>query len=207
MKQTAAIGVVLAAVGVAVAAPMIGNLSAPAEPAPKADTQVETLIQPQKGDTPMADRIATIGILNKRNGLSRDLKLKPGQGVRIGDIVIKLKACESTADWEADKLTGAFVQVMVKNTTGDNWRKVFSGWLFKESPSLNVVEHPVYDVWTKDCTMRHAEIGPDTVTLTGDASGAPGKRSSASKSGGTSEADEAPAADTAPATAASSNAI
>ena len=24
----------------------------------------------------------------------------------------------------------------------------------RESPSLNVVEHPVYDVWVKDCTMR-----------------------------------------------------
>lgn len=211
MKRTAVFGVVLAAVGVAVAAPMIGNLAAPADPAPKPDVQVETLIQPQKGDTPMAERVATIGVLNKRNGLSRDLKLKPGQGVRIGDLVVKLKACESTADWEADKLTGAFVQVMVKNTTGPNWRKVFSGWLYKESPSLNVVAHPVYDVWAKECTMRHAEIGPDTVTLTGDASGAPGKKSSAPKSGGESGAADAPAADTAadtaPATAPSSNAI
>jgi hypothetical protein len=31
---------------------------------------------------------------------------------------------------------------------------VFSGWLFKNSPSLNVVEHPVYDVWVKDCAMK-----------------------------------------------------
>ena len=30
---------------------------------------------------------------------------------------------------------------------------VFSGWLFKNSPSLNVVEHPIYDVWVKDCAM------------------------------------------------------
>ena len=34
------------------------------------------------------------------------------------------------------------------------WRKVFSGWLFRNAPSLNVVEHPVYDVWVKDCAMR-----------------------------------------------------
>ena len=30
---------------------------------------------------------------------------------------------------------------------------MFSGWLYKESPSLNVVEHPVYDVWPKSCAM------------------------------------------------------
>lgn len=203
MKRPAVIGVLLAAVGVAVAAPMVGNLTSPAEPAPKPSAPVEKIVQPQRGDTPMAERIATLGILNKRNGLSRDLKLKPGQGVRIGDLVVKLKACEATADWEADKLTGAFVQVMVKNTTGPNWRKVFSGWLFKETPSLNVVEHPVYDVWTKDCTMRHADVGPDTVTLTGDGSGEPGKRSRAPKSGVDAAPAEAPAAETAP----SSNAI
>jgi hypothetical protein len=203
MKRPAVIGVLIAAVGVAVAAPMVDKLTSPAETAPKPSAQVEKLAQPQKGDTPMAERTATLGVLNKRNGLSRDLKLKPGQGVRIGDLVIKLKACESTADWEADKLTGAFVQVMVKNTTGPNWRKVFSGWLFKETPSLNVVEHPVYDVWTKDCTMRHAEVGPDTVTLAGDGSGEAGKRSRAPKSGVEAAPSEVPA----PETAASSNAM
>ena len=206
MKRAAIIGVVLAAIGVAVAAPMVGNLSEPAAPAPKATPQVEALIQPQKGDTPMAERVATLGILNKRNGLSRDIRLKPGQGVRIGDLVVKLKACETTADWEADKLTGSFAQVFVKNTTGENWRRVFSGWLFKETPSLNVVEHPVYDVWTKACTMRHAEVGPDTVTLSGDAAGgtpSSNRRSSAPKSP-TAASPDAPAE--AP-TAASSNSI
>lgn len=190
MKRTAVIGVVLAAVGVAVAAPMVGNLTLPANnadpatpaSAPQPDRQVEEMVKLQTGDTPMAERIATIGILNKRNGLSRDLRMKPGQAVRIGDLVVRLKACESTADWESDQLTGAFVQVIVKNTTGAKWRKVFSGWLYKESPSLNVVQHPVYDVWAKACTMRHAEVGADTVTLSGDSGVASGKRSNAPKS-------------------------
>jgi hypothetical protein len=206
MKRVAVIGVMLAAIGVAVAAPIVGNLSRPSdEVAPAAKAQVQPAPLPQKGDTPMADRVATLGLLNKRNGLSRDLRLKPGQGVRIGDIVVRLKACETTADWESDKLTGAFVQVIVKNTTGPNWRKVFSGWLFKETPSLNVVEHPVYDVWAKACTMRHAEIGPDTVTVAGEereGSGS-GRRSSAPKS----PAEPGSAPEATPETAESSDAI
>lgn len=28
---------------------------------------------------------------------------------------------------------------------------VFSGWMFKSSPALNGVQHPVYDVWVIDC--------------------------------------------------------
>jgi hypothetical protein len=208
MKHAAVLAVAVAAIGVAVAAPMVGNFATPAAPAAKADRPVETLVQPQKGDTPMAERVATVGLLNKRNGLSRDIRMKPGQGVRIGDVVVRLKACETTADWEDDRLTGAFVQVIVKNTTGERWRQVFSGWLFKESPSLNVVEHPVYDVWAKDCTMRHAEVGPDTVTLSGEAGGSAGgtssRRSNAKKSAAEPEASAPP---TPTDTAASSNPI
>ena len=117
-------------------------------PAPKPAPAVFTGKQ-----TPMAERVATLGILNKRNGLYRDLVMKPGQAVRIGDLVVRLKACETTAPWETEPYTGAFVQVIVHGSD-EKWRKVFSGWLFKNSPSLNVVEHPVYDVWVKDCAMK-----------------------------------------------------
>jgi hypothetical protein len=106
----------------------------------------------QSGVTPMADRVAVIGLLNKRNGIVRDLTLKPGQAIRVKDVVVRLRACETTAPWEREKLTGAFLQVDVQRPD-ENWNRVFSGWVYKESPSLNVVEHPVYDVWPKSCAM------------------------------------------------------
>ena len=105
-----------------------------------------------EGITPMAERVAVLGVLNKRNGIVRDISLKPGQAIRIKDIVVRLRACETTAPWEAEKLTGAFVQVDIKQPD-NQWVRRFSGWLYKESPSLNVVEDPVYDVWPKSCTM------------------------------------------------------
>jgi hypothetical protein len=30
-------------------------------------------------------------------------------------------------------------------------KKIFSGWMFAESPGLNAVEHPVFDVWLTGC--------------------------------------------------------
>jgi hypothetical protein len=107
--------------------------------------------------TPMAERIAVLGLLNKRNNISRDIELKPGEQRRVGDVVVRLSACERTAPWEEPPETGAFVQVVVQERADIDadleWRRVFSGWLFKNSPSLNVVEHPIYDVWVKDCRM------------------------------------------------------
>lgn len=108
--------------------------------------------------TPMAERVATLGLLNKRNGQTRDLEMKPGEQRRIGSVIVRLEACERTAPWEPQPETGAFVQVIVQERRSAReelkWRRVFSGWLFKQSPSLNVVEHPIYDVWVKDCAMR-----------------------------------------------------
>ncbi len=105
--------------------------------------------------TPLEERVATLGILNKRNNLSEDIELSPGQSRRIGDVIVRLQSCERTAPWEMPKETGAFVQVLVKQRGSEStFRKIFSGWLFKNSPSLNVVEHPIYDVWVKDCAME-----------------------------------------------------
>jgi hypothetical protein len=106
----------------------------------------------EAGVTPMAERVAVIGVLNKRNGLVKTVALHPGQSARWKDAIVHLRACETTAPWEEEKLTGAFLQLDVKGSD-KKYRRVFSGWVYKESPSLNVVENPVYDVWPKSCAM------------------------------------------------------
>ncbi len=156
------------------------------EPEPEATNIPEELVEaapppPPVPDedaigTPMAERVATLGLLNKRNNISREFELSPGETRRVGDVVIRLAACERTAPWETTNETGAFVQVTVRDRPDADsqleWRRIFSGWLFRNSPSLNVVEHPVYDVWVKDCAMSFpgeedpsgtpAESGGDT---------------------------------------------
>ena len=105
--------------------------------------------------TPLEERVATIGLLNKRNNETQDLEMRPGEQKRVGDVIITLASCERTAPWEMPQETGAFVQVLVRERGSQNeFNRVFSGWLFKNSPSLNVVEHPIYDVWVKDCAME-----------------------------------------------------
>ena len=132
----------------------------------------------QVGVTPMQDRVAVIGLLNKRNGIVRDLRMKPGMSVRVKDAIVRLRACEATAPWENEKLTGAFLQLDVQQPDS-SWRRVFSGWVYKESPSLNVVEHPIYDVWPKSCAMTY----PAGAAVP-EAPAASSSRSSARNSGG-----------------------
>jgi hypothetical protein len=147
------------------------------EPEPETVDIPQTVTAVAPGTTPMRDRVAVIGVLNKRNGIARDLTMKPGQAMRLGDIMVRLRACETSAPWEVQKLTGAFVQLDVRNPQ-NQLQRVFSGWLYKETPSLNVVEHPVYDVWPKSCTMTHPDAGASTVR----AGSAPKSRSRAPNS-------------------------
>ncbi|WP_239804894.1 DUF2155 domain-containing protein [Croceicoccus hydrothermalis] len=150
---------------------------APSPTPPQSSTDENEMISADDGDmaadldlpggTPMAERVATIGLLNKRNNITRDITLSPGEQERVDDVVIRLRACERTAPWEAQPETGAFVQFLTKTPESDDdnprFRRVFSGWLFKNSPSLNVVEHPIYDVWVKDCAMSFpGEEEPET---------------------------------------------
>ena len=174
MNGRSIIGIAMVAMAVAGCGPEPGQVVAEDKvTAEKLPPSVDTA-----GVTPMAERVAVIALLNKRNGIVRDFTLKPGQAIRAKDALIRLRACDSTAPWETERLTGAFVQLDVRRSD-TNWERVFTGWLYKESPSLNVVEHPVYDVWVKSCAMSWpgaADAAPSTV---GSSS-----RSSTPKSGG-----------------------
>jgi hypothetical protein len=173
------------------------NAAAEAEQ-PKAEPVRPSADDLPPGTTPVAERVAVLGLLNKRSGSERDVELRPGQAVRIDNVVIRLRTCETTAPWEPEQWTGAFVQVDVRNPQNE-FQRVFSGWLYKESPSLNVVEHPIYDVWVKSCAMTHPEAAPSS----GETPAPANASSSAPKSGSArpprAARRPAPAPDTEPA--------
>lgn len=156
------------------------------------------------GTTPMAQRVAVIGILNKRNGVSRELTMKPGQAAQVGDTIVRLRACETTAPWEQEQLTGAFVQLDVRGVD-KAWHRAFSGWLFKERPGLNVVQHPVYDVWAKSCTMSFPAKGAETDVIAASTAKKSAGASTGANSDDAAPGDDAPVAETKPANASPSN--
>lgn len=180
------------------------NSSEPqAEPKAKAKTTASadkpTAPSGEQPGTPMAERVAVIGLLNKRNGQTREFEVKPGESVRFGKVVIRVRACEKTAPWETYQDQGAFVQLIVRQrpagtNDAERWAQIFSGWLFKENPSANIVQHPIYDVWVKECRMSFpGDEAPVEESEPGDE--APSKSSSAPQSPGAAPATAAPAAE------------
>ncbi len=142
-----------------------------------------------EGATPMAERVAIVGLLNKRNGLVQDLEMKPGESARVGRAIVRLRACEQTAPWEDPPETGAFVQLTVQDQRDDKWYRVFSGWIFRERPDRNVIQHPIYDVFVKSCAMTYP--GGEPVALSSPKAAAP-KASSAPQSPATNGGEGSP---------------
>lgn len=132
---------------------------APAQPvSPPAATAAPRSGTGLTAPTPVKDRVLVLGLLSKRTGETRSISLKPGQQARFLGLTVTARTCETTPPWERPKLSGAFVQV--DEVIGKSpAKRVFSGWLYAESPSLNVMEHPRYDVWLKSCTMSFPDSG------------------------------------------------
>ncbi len=67
----------------------------------------------------------------------------------FGALKVTARACYTREPTEPPK-TSAFVEVDEVMLDGST-RRIFSGWMFAESPALNAVEHPVFDIWLTDC--------------------------------------------------------
>jgi hypothetical protein len=75
---------------------------------------------------------------------------------RFGSLAVRARVCNTQAPTEQPKTT-AFVEVEEALLDGGTTR-VFTGWMLAESPGLNAVEHPVYDVWLTGCRKPEAPV-------------------------------------------------
>ena len=140
-------------------APPAPPAAAPPRAAPKAAPKPD----PARGITPNAQRLVSIGAINKRTRESRTFTLHPGETFDFAALRVTVRTCETTPPWE-QRLTGAFLLIDEPLVNAPK-KRVFSGWMFAESPSLHPLEHPRYDIWVKSCTMRFPETGPRTVAV------------------------------------------
>lgn len=78
-----------------------------------------------------------------------------GEVVRFGALAIRVRHCDRTPPEESPEATG-FIEID-ELKTGEEPSVLFTGWMFASTPSVNAIEHPVYDVWLLDCVNRRSE--------------------------------------------------
>ncbi len=82
-----------------------------------------------------------------------------GETVRFGALTVTARVCNTRPPTEPP-LTSAFVEVDEIKLSGERQR-IFTGWMFAQSPGLHAVEHPVFDVWLTNCKTLSPEQPAD----------------------------------------------
>lgn len=119
-----------------------------------------------------ADRIenavAVFSALDKVTARTSKFEVPLNTTVQFGALKVTPRICYSRPPEEQPKTT-SFVEVNEIQLDGQE-KRIFTGWMFAESPGLNAVEHPVFDVWLTDCQKpkgtiaQHGGDSPDVTT-------------------------------------------
>ena len=102
--------------------------------------------------------VAIFAGLDKIMGITKNFEEKVGEDVKFSNLIIKAEVCNTTPITE-DPKTAAFVEID-EIRKDDSKKRIFSGWMFAESPGLNSLEHPVLDVWLVGCKDPNAPPPP-----------------------------------------------
>jgi len=111
---------------------------------------------PQK-DARVSNPVAEFTGVDKITGRIITFDVYVDETVQFGALQVTPRVCYSRPEAEAPK-TDSFVEVD-EITLDRKIRRIFTGWMFAESPGLNAVEHAVYDVWLKAC-KQSSEVPP-----------------------------------------------
>ena len=91
-----------------------------------------------------------IKALDKITAKTSTIKLGVGEKKFFGPLEIKALKCQLSEN--KDSLdTVAYLQVKDLSAKDNNQVFLFNGWTFASSPTLQSIDHPVYDLWITSC--------------------------------------------------------
>ncbi|KRB13810.1 glycosyl hydrolase family 5 [Mesorhizobium sp. Root695] len=149
------------AAGLAVSTTAFAASPEPAAPAPAPPAGAERVTNP----------IAEFAGIDKITGRIITFDVYIDETVQFGALQVTPRVCYSRPQTEEPK-TDSFVEVD-EITLDRKIRRIFTGWMFAESPGLNAVEHAVYDVWLKACKQKSDVPAPDGAKADGTKAEAP----------------------------------
>ncbi len=109
--------------------------------------------------TTIANPIASFSGLDKITGRITNFDVYIDETVQFGALQITPRVCYTRPPTETQR-TSVFIEVDQVSLKGGTDR-IFTGWMFADSPALNAIDHPVYDIWLVDCKQKSDTPPPD----------------------------------------------
>ena len=101
------------------------------------------------GAATISNPIAAFSGLDKITGRITNFDVYMDETVQFGALQITPRVCYTRPPTETQR-TSVFLEVDQVSLKGGSER-IFTGWMFADSPALNAIDHPVYDIWLVDC--------------------------------------------------------
>jgi hypothetical protein len=109
----------------------------------------------------ISNPIASFSGLDKITGRITNFDVYIDETVQFGALQITPRACYTRPPTETQR-TSVFLEVDQVDLKG-GVNRIFTGWMFADSPALNAIDHPVYDIWLVDC-KQSSEVPPPAST-------------------------------------------
>ena len=93
---------------------------------------------------------AEIKILDKLSSKNTTLNLEIGNEKSFQNLSIKALKCKNS-EFDDDPEITAYLQVKDLNSSTNDQVFIFNGWTFSSSPTIQIFDHPVYDIWLTKC--------------------------------------------------------
>ena len=93
-----------------------------------------------------ADIYAELRAIDRTTGRTFILKAELNKQISFSNLNILVKYCYKNP---IDKKIENYAYLEVKDKIIND--KLFEGWMFSSSPSLNSLEHPINDIWLLSC--------------------------------------------------------
>ena len=88
--------------------------------------------------------------LDKITAKTSSIRLPIGDKKFFGSLEIKALKCQLSEGKDTSD-TVAYIQVKDLSATDNNQVFLFNGWTFASSPTLQSIDHPIYDLWITNC--------------------------------------------------------
>jgi len=109
--------------------------------------------------TTISNPIASFSGLDKITGRITNFDVYIDETVQFGALQITPRVCYTRPPTETQR-TSVFLEVDQVSLKGGSER-IFTGWMFADSPALNAIDHPVYDIWLVDCKQTSDTPPPE----------------------------------------------
>lgn len=89
--------------------------------------------------------VAVVRVMNKDAGKVQEIKIPVNQELQFEKMYINVRSCKQTDPFQAEDYF-AFFEISERDKGS-----VFGGWMSRNEPGKNPLQHPDYDVWLVKC--------------------------------------------------------